>query len=168
MSEAPIAIFVPARITQVSAWPDTLQPVSAALAAGLGLPELPSLGCMASIGQTDVLAVAPGRFLLIDHTGAQGATAAEALEPEDAAVTDLSHARLAARCFGKSAQAILEGGARIDLSPEAFPVGRVAQTMLEHFDTTLIRRESDVFDLLVLSSYGEDAMAWLKDASVGK
>lgn len=168
MSESPVAIFVPARITQVAAWPETLPRVSAALAAALDGGTLPSPGSMAAAGSVDSLTLAPGRFLLIDHVGHLGAGTARALPPEDAAVTDLSHARLCARLSGPKAQAVLESGARIDLSPDAFPVGRVAQTMLEHFDVTLMRREPEVFDLLVLSSYGDDAVAWLKDACIGK
>jgi len=160
MPELTIAPLAPASLHQVAGWPDTFTALTARLRAALGVDALPAVGRFLAAGGADIAALAPGRFLLVN-------AALPALPAEEAAVTDLSHARTAVRLSGPAARPLLERGISLDLDPAALPPGAAVQTLCAHFDVTLLRRDLMVFDLYVPASYGEAFRAWLDDARLG-
>ncbi len=95
---------------------------------GMTLPEAPEA---AAGGDVLGFQVAPRRWWLIAPTGGRELSAglADALVGR-AALTDLSHARTLVRLAGPASRSTLAKLCRIDLHPQAFPPGRVAQTPL--------------------------------------
>ena len=95
---------------------------------GLALPEAPDA---AATGELVAFQIAPRRWWLVGPaTGLElDARLADALAGH-AALTDLSHARTLLRLAGPASRSTLEKLCRIDLHPQAFPPGRVAQTPL--------------------------------------
>jgi sarcosine oxidase subunit gamma len=73
----------------------------------------------------------------------------------------MSHGRSVLRLAGEAAAAILSKGMAIDLHPNVFPPGRVAQTLIHHVDVLVHRRAGADFDLIVLRGFAEFFAEWL-------
>ncbi len=155
----------PGSIVQIAAWPDTLASVQAVVAEALGI-AVPRTGTSAAAEGMELLAIAPGRFLVRAETAGLAEHFESALAPSNGAVTDLSHGRAILRLEGKAAASVLAKGVAVDLELGAFPPGRVAQTAIHHIDVTIFRRAEDVFDLWVLRGFAEALAEWLLDAGV--
>lgn len=149
----------PATILQAVGWPEDRAALHAALGAWLGDPP-PELGWARSRGSCTVMALAPGRWLLLAETPAPPPDAPPFL------VTDLSAARLALRLSGRDLEPLLRKGVGFDPDARAFPPGRVAQTLIHHVPVLLHRIEAAAVDLLVPSSWAHAVRAWLDDALV--
>jgi sarcosine oxidase subunit gamma len=149
----------PAMILQVAGWPEDRAALHAALTAWLGAPP-PELGWARSHDGRTVMALAPGRWLLL---------AEMAVPPPDApplVVTELSAARLVLRLTGPDLAPLLRRGVGFDPDARGFPVGRVAQTLIHHVPVLLHRIEAAAVDLLVPRSWSHALRAWLDDAPV--
>lgn len=85
-----------------------------------------------------------------------------------ASVADQSHACGVLRLSGPALLATLEKGVRIDLSPDAFPVGRAAVTQIAHLGVTLWKVDDapPIFDIAVARSVAGNFSHWLQ-ASAG-
>jgi heterotetrameric sarcosine oxidase gamma subunit len=131
---------------------------------GLTLPEAPD-----AAGKGDVVAfqVAPRRWWLVTPAVERelDAALADALARR-AAVTDLSHARTLLRLSGPASRSTLEKLCRIDLHPQAFPPGRIAQTPLGQI-AALIHAIDDAptFDLYLPRSLARSATISLIEAA---
>jgi sarcosine oxidase subunit gamma len=150
----------PAMILQAAGWPEDRAALHAALAAWLGEPP-PELGWAGTRGVRTVMAVAPGRWLLL---------ADMAVPPPDAAplvVTDLSAARRVLRLTGPNLEAVLRRGVGFDPDACAFPAGRVAQTLIHHVPVLLHRIDAATVDLYVPQSWAHAVREWVADGVVG-
>ena len=139
-------------VTASEVWPDPVlevipfrgqaEAVSAALraACGVGLPEP---GRAETAGDVRALSIGPGGRTLI--LGA-------APELPGAACVDLSDAFATARVEGGEVEAVLARLVPGDLSPQAFPEGAVARTLIAHMTGTVIRVGPVAFDLMVFRS----------------
>jgi sarcosine oxidase subunit gamma len=131
---------------------------------GLTLPEAP---LAAGAGDLIAFQVAPRRWWLVEPaTGRElDARLADSLARR-AALTDLSHARTVLRLAGPASRSTLEKLYRIDLHPQAFPPGRVAQTPLGQI-AALIHCLDDVpsFDLYLPRSLARSAAIGLIEAA---
>jgi sarcosine oxidase subunit gamma len=154
----------PGSILQVQAWPDTIETVRAVMTSEL-LAEVPPVGSATVQNGTTVCAIAPGRFLMAGPADLfrQMETS---LPAGDAAITDLSHARVILRLDGDGAEQVLQSCVMLDLVPRAFPPGRLAQTMIHHIDVLIHRRAETHFELWVLRGFAVALAEWVLDAGV--
>ena len=156
-------------IWQVAAWRQADVPVVRSVlrkSLRIVLPEQPN----GAAGADPVaIWIAPRRLWLV--ATAQDAASLVGL-PDllagQAAVTDLSHARIVLRLSGPEARAALATLCRIDLHPKAFGPGRTAQTPLGQI-SALIHCVDDApaFDLYLPRSLARSATDMLMDAGTG-
>jgi sarcosine oxidase subunit gamma len=151
-------------ILRIQAWPDTADAVSRSLGEVLGL-EAPAIGRAVARDTTTLIAFAPGAFYA---TGLAPELAArvKAVPVSEAAVTDLSHARVILALEGEAAVDVLQRCVALDLSRAAFPPGRAAATMIHHIDVLIHRRSETEFHLMALRSFSEALAEWLLDAGI--
>lgn len=162
---AVLAELRPAAIAQVTAWPDTAKETSTAIGDLFGLTPGP-VGSFVENGPVTVIALAPGRTLLVSENDDIASALSTALSASQAAVTDLSHARTMFRLTGEAAAEILGKGLAIDLHESVFAPREAAQSVIHHMDVLVIRHEDDVFDLMVFRSFGLSLAEWLLDAGL--
>ena len=155
----------PGTILQVAAWPGNPGAVRTVIGELLGFAA-PQTGTASANPNATVAAVAPGRYLIAAAGPDLVARFEAALLSADGAVTDLSHGRVILRLEGAGAPALLCKAVALDLHPAAFPVGRVAQTTIEHIDVVIHRLSDTMFDLWVLRSFAESLAEWLLDAGL--
>ncbi len=160
LGEAPVRALV-----QVQAWPITAQAVTDALAT-LPLGEIPPIGKASDRGSYLVAYVAPGRFMVTGPDADLPTRLTDLIPASAGAVTDLSHGRAILSLEGEAAADVLQKCVALDLADAAFPVGRVAATMIHHIDVLMIRRRRTRFDLWVLRSLAEALAEWLLDAGL--
>ncbi len=80
-----------------------------------------------------------------------------------ASVVDQSHAFGVLRLSGSALLAALEKGVQIDLSPDAFPVGRAAVTNIAHIGVNLWKvDDAPTFDIAVTRSFAGSFCHWLE------
>ena len=169
---APLGVTLAERPTcaiwQISAWREAdIAPLRGALAERLGL-TLPEKPTAASAGDVVFFHVAPRRWWLVraeDRSSDLVARLAAAVTGR-AALTDLSHGRTVLRLSGPASRNVLQKLCRIDLHPQAFPAGRVAQTPLGQV-TALIHAFDDGpgFDLYLPRAFAYSAVESLIDAA---
>lgn len=162
---ATLAELRPAAIAQVTAWPGTDKSAAKAIGELFGKAPGPA-GTAVEPGAVTMVTLAPGRYLLFSENDGLASALNAALPAKDAAVTDLSHARTMLRLSGKAAADILGKGLAIDLHASVFPAGRAAQSVIHHMDVLVIRREEQVFDLVVLRGFALSLAEWLLDAGL--
>ena len=90
-----------------------------------------------------------------------------ALNDVGAALFDLSSSYVAWKVAGSAAARVLNRGCPLDLSPDVFPAGHCAQSLLGHV-TALFHRpdESSTFIVIVARSYARDAWEFLRAAAM--
>lgn len=150
-------------IVQVGTWPAEAGTTVAMLETLLGFAP-PAPGHAAGLAAATLMGLSPGSWLLVADDAAWPGRLATAFAPGQAAITDLSAARLILRVEGRDVLGLLRQGVGIDLHREAFPPGRCAQTRLHHMNVLLHRPGDDSFDLQVGRSYGHSLHEWLRDA----
>jgi sarcosine oxidase subunit gamma len=74
-----------------------------------------------------------------------------------AALFDVSASRVAYRIGGNHAVTVLEKSCPLDFSPDAFPIGGCAQSMLGHINALFYRKDATSFLMLVARSLARDA-----------
>jgi len=87
-----------------------------------------------------------------------------AVSPADAAVVDLSHARVRVRVRGPRANELLRLGISVDIDPTHFAPGAFIQTALDHNPVLLEHCEPLVYELVFLRTFAESQLHWLVDA----
>jgi methylglutamate dehydrogenase subunit D len=128
---------------------------------GMPLPESPR-----RVGQADqsrLYRLAPecfGIYGISDNAQARIA----AIDAAQAAVVDLSHARVRVSLSGTHARDVLSLGISLDLHPEVLPVGEFVQTLLDHNPVLLERVAADTYELMFLRTFALTQLQWLVDA----
>ena len=72
--------------------------------------------------------------------------------------TDQSDTWAMIRVSGHRSRDVLERICPIDISPEAFPVGGVSRTIMEHIGTIIFRDGDDSYVLLTMRSFGRSML----------
>ena len=89
----------------------------------------------------------------------------DALRPQHAAVTDISHSRTILSLSGPAAPAVLAKGCPLDLHPRVFGPGRCAQSRLARCQVLIHQTTAaPVFEIHVQRSFAQYAWTWLMDA----
>lgn len=98
----------------------------------------------------------PDQFLVLRETHDAGAEDAlrEALG-DAASVSNQSDARVRFRVTGQRAGDALAKLSSVDLHPQVFARGALAQTAIDHTNVSLWRGEDDSFNMLVFSSFAD-------------
>lgn len=128
--------------------------VQAALKTGFSVP-LPAVGksLVSGDGTTRILALGRDALFALFAHDTPGAEQVIANGLAGAAyTTDQSDVWVALELGGAHARAVLERICPIDLHPDAFALGDVARTSMEHLATIVIRTGADTFLLLSASS----------------
>jgi sarcosine oxidase subunit gamma len=90
-----------------------------------------------------------------------------ALNGAGAALFDLSSSYVAWEVAGSAAARVLNRGCPLDLSPDAFPAGHCAQSLLGHATAWCHRPdESTTFIVIAARSYARDAWEFLRAAAM--
>lgn len=153
-------------ILQVQAWPDTLERVLG-IVTGLTDVRTPEPGSAAHALGLTLAAIAPGRFFVAGDAPDLVARFSAALIVADATVADISHGRTILLLEGETAAGLLQSCVQVDLDPNVFRPGRVAQTMIHHIDVLIVRQTETSFQLWVLRSFAQSLAEWLLDAGLG-
>lgn len=159
------ALALPA-VVEIGAWPGRLEAVSLRLEELAALPAPGRPGRFAQ-GPAALLGwVAFGRFLWLSAAAEDVARLEAAFDGGEAAVVDLTGARVGARLVGSAAADLLNKAVAIDFSPRAFPPGALAQTVIHDCPVLVLRRAPDAFDLLATASLAQSLIDWLRDAAL--
>jgi sarcosine oxidase subunit gamma len=152
-------------VVHVAAWPDTVPAVEAVIRDLLGLDPAPP-GRFSGGENACVATLSPGRYLVIADQPALAARFEAGMLSSQGAAADLTHGRAMLRLQGDCAADVLAKGCAIDFEESAFPSGRVVQTLLGHFDVTLLRRDAQTFEIMTLRGFVESLAEWLLDAGL--
>lgn len=163
MADARIAERLVGAMVQIGTWPKSLGTAVPVLEELLGFAP-PAPGRTGGSPTATLMGLAPGRWLLAADDAAWPARLAAAFATGEAAVTDLSAARLCWRVEGPEATVLLRQGVGFDLHPAAFPPGRCAQTAIHHMGVLLHRPGERIFDLYASRSFARSFHEWLLDA----
>ncbi|WP_428029052.1 sarcosine oxidase subunit gamma [Ancylobacter sp.] len=103
-------------------------------------------------GNSTVVGMAPGRFLVLSKTEPDLAGTLRAVLGTEAAITEQSDAYVTFDLAGDAVPALLAKGALIDLDPRVFRPGDAATTVLAHIGATLWRVNEASWRILVARS----------------
>jgi len=156
LTPAPVAsrISLRARAADVAA-------LSAAL--GLALPTRPKTSSTSADGRI-ALWLGPDEWLVIDDKVGglmEACSASGALH----SATDVSHRNTAIIVSGPGAQAALNAGCSLDLSPKVFPVGACTRTLLGKVEVVLLRISDDTFRVECWRSFASYAFEMLSEGA---
>lgn len=118
-------------------------------------PVPPAIAALGADRPHAVRRVGPGNWLVVGPQRLPAAAVRSIAESLTglAHVCDQSHGRVPLLIEGPQAATVLNRGAGLDLSVQAFPVGASAQTLFGGIGLTLTRTAPERFELLVLRSY---------------
>jgi sarcosine oxidase subunit gamma len=121
--------------------------------------KIPDVGCTTSSedGQMRALGLQQDQFwMMFGSAFGQDAHSLVAKLGDVAYLTDQSDSWVFLRISGAHTIAVLERLCPLDLHPDAFPVGGVARTIMEHMATILVREAEDQFLLISPRSSAND------------
>ena len=150
------AALEPRSIASIAFGPDAAG-AREAVERGLGM-ALPAIGESASApfaGGSTVLGLQRDQWFVLTPAADAPVEAVREAVGERPAVTDQSDAWVALVMEGPRATLALERTCRLDLHAEAFGVGRVARTAMEHIATVIHREGAERFVLLAPRSSAE-------------
>lgn len=155
------------RITQVTAWPDTLQAVQGAISDACGVPCPVESGRAETLDRISVVRLGPYRYWIIADRESQPELSG--LDTDTAAIVDLTDSRTVLRIQGNWPREILAKGFPIDTHPDVFPVGSMAQGAIGHVGVLVhyvSAGSGDMFDIYVASGFARSFWDWLTTASL--
>jgi sarcosine oxidase subunit gamma len=165
-----VAIAEEPFVTMVDLRVDPAGPGSRAAAELLGV-ELPTTACTYAKGtDTTVIWLGPGEWL-ITGTALAGheleTRLREAVGAHGGAAVDVSGQRTTLRLTGSHSRDVLAKGCALDLHPQAFGAGSVAETRLGQAGVILLANNGsgDDYRILVRSSFARYLADWLLDAA---
>ncbi|HXP73261.1 MAG TPA: sarcosine oxidase subunit gamma family protein [Stellaceae bacterium] len=155
----------PLTVVQVAAF--DADRAAAALAAALGVPAPSGPNGVASSGDSTVLWTGPGRWLVVEPESRDLASLLAHHCPGDvAAITDLSHARMALRVDGPQTRVLLAKLCTLDVDATAFPPGTCAQTQFGQIGVLLYCRAQNGFDIFMFRGFAVSAWESIVDAAL--
>jgi sarcosine oxidase, subunit gamma len=163
LSELPFLTMVGLR---ASAGSDTAKRLAAVTG---GLPA--RSGAVAGSGDTSVLWLGPGEFLVVAPNEAHESLGGglipalrDALGVDAGQVVDLSANRTTFELTGPRARAVLEKGCSLDLHPRVFKAGTAFSTEIANIPAILWKTGEESFRIFPRASFAEFLGRWLLDA----
>jgi len=139
---------------------------AAALAAAGGFALPLQIGASSRHEGCNILCLGPDEWLMICEPESCGGLpdrfAAQAQQEQGSqpgaqsapfSLVDISHRNLALRITGSAAAQLLNAGCPLDLSLQAFPVGKCKRTVFEHAQIVLLREGAMCFHVEVWRSF---------------
>lgn len=151
----------PFSLTQISAWPDSLQAAEQEAARLAGCNAAPAPGQAHESAAGTLLRVEPLKWWLI---GRDTPTDLPSLAAETGAVLDLSSSRTWIRLGGPRRTDLLNRFLPLNLSEKAFPSGSSASTAFHHIGVTLWRDEEH-FNVLLPRSFAASLWEMLTESA---
>jgi len=148
-----LAPILPGRVTLIVARRDVQEQAEAALANATGITP-PQPGCVARSDSALLVWTAPGQWLHVADEAAEPPSLD--LDPDLAACSDQTGARVFVRISGPRAADALAKGLLVDLHPRAFGADAAATTTTAHIGVTLWRDGGDGFVLASARSTAAD------------
>jgi heterotetrameric sarcosine oxidase gamma subunit len=128
---------------------------------------LPESNCEAAgSGPLRLYRIAADQYWVVSLEEGAGRALEQALPPDAGTVTVLSGARVCLRLEGRAARELLAHHVALDLDLQEFPVGRFAQTGIDHAGVLLDRRGRECFELYLLSTFAASAWDLLVDSAL--
>jgi sarcosine oxidase subunit gamma len=134
-----------------------------------GLPA--RSGDVAGSGDTSVLWLGPGEFLVVAPTEAHESLGGDliralqdALGDGEGQVVDLSANRTTFELTGPQGRAVLEKGCSLDLHPRVFKTGTAVSTEIANIPAILWKTGEESFRIFPRASFAEFLGRWLLDA----
>lgn len=157
----------PFSVVQLEARADAIPALAEALTSATGTAPSLTPNQSNGTGRPRILGTGTGRWLVVEPEHRDLATYLRASVPENAAVTDLSHARTILRLSGRDARTLLAKGCAIDMHPSAFLVDTSRMTGLFHAPALIDCRSAEpVYDLYVHRSYAVHLFECLLDGAL--
>ncbi|TWD54812.1 sarcosine oxidase subunit gamma family protein [Arthrobacter sp. FX8] len=163
LKELPFLTMVGLRAQAGSDTAQRLAAVTGGLPAGVGAVD--------SSGDTSVLWLGPGEFLVVAPTEAHESLGGglipalrDALGDGAGQVVDLSANRTTFELSGPRARAVLEKGCSLDLHPRVFKAGTAYSTEIANIPAILWKTGEDSFRIFPRASFAEFLGRWLLDA----
>lgn len=139
-----------------------------AVAARLGLAELPGNNRFATAARREVLWLGPDEFLVVAPHDQSVGLAEDCKKAGAGAVIDVSMGWVAFDLEGAAAREVLATSCWLDFHPRSFVIGQVAQSLIAKAPVIIWQR-SDLpsYRLLVRPSLAAYLVDWLADAIDG-
>ena len=80
-------------------------------------------------------------------------------------ITDVSAGQTVIRLSGSCARSVLQKSTTVDVHTDAFPVGKVVSTSFAKSVSIIFRADTDIYELIVRSSFACYVWEWLVDAT---
>ena len=126
--------------------------------------DLPSNSAFASVGGVIFIGTAPGQWLAVSDTLANGALADDLLAKLAglASITDQSDGRAVVRVSGPAARDTLGKGLPIDLHPSVFRPGVAATSTISHMGAQVWQvDDAPTYDIAVFRGFAGSFWGWL-------
>lgn len=153
-------------LLQAVAFVDTVEALENAMRSAIGVDLPKCVGEPASSHDHRAFKVGPEHFWIVGPEETSIASLREAVGPQIASITSLSHGRTRLFIEGASAREVLSQGIALDLHPEVFPVDACALTELQQTPVLLHRIGQDRYELYALRTYAVWIWEWLTDAAL--
>lgn len=153
----------PMSLVQLSLFPGQEKKALTALKKQ-GVKAFPDTGQAELATKLSIYSLGAGRYWLESAAMDLPSSLASAIPAEIGSVADLSSARTVLTVSGSDVTTVLAKGIAIDLHPQSFPVGKVAQTNIHNMPVMLVRLETNQFRLFAFSTYAESTLHWLENA----
>lgn len=163
-------------LVQVTAWPATVDEAVRILSELLSLSPPRRPNAVATSGNTSILAVGPGRWLIVRPAHSRGeapsgepplgAKLAAALPRDTAAVLELSAGRRIFIVSGPRSKDLLAKYLPLDLFGSELLGGHCAQSAMAHIGVLLHVRSEEVFEIHVSRSFSRHLWEILADAAI--
>ena len=154
------------QLVQLGTYGGRTEALNAALLTTLGVALPVSSSEVLRHERHQLYRLAADQYWIVTEDAAVPAALARAVPADVASLTVLSHARVRIALQGGAAVALLGKLVSVDLRPQAFAVGRFAQTGLHHVGVLLERLGADSFELYVLRTYAASTWEWMIDAAL--
>jgi heterotetrameric sarcosine oxidase gamma subunit len=131
---------------------------------GAALPD--SSGEAKDGGRHRLYRIAADQYWIASPDEGAGRALEQAVPAGSGTVTVLSGARVCVRLEGRAVCALLSHHVAIDLDLKEFPIGRFAQTGIDHAGVLLDRRGGECFELYLLSTFAASTWDLLVDTAL--